>query len=155
MIAAHRCHHFSHVGVEDGQVQAAGHGHGEEILVDEGPGGQAEGDVGHPQHGLEAQLTLHPPQGLQGLHRPLRLGGDGEGEAVDVHVLLPDAVRQGLVQNFLGNVHPGLDGLGDAVSVQREAHHRRPVLLHQGQDGVQNGVLAVHRVDDGLAAVDA
>ena len=155
VVAPHRRHHGLHIGVEDGQVQPGGHGHGEEILVDEGPGGQAEGDVGHPQHRLEAQLSLHPAQALQGLHRPLRLGGDGEGEAVDVHVLFPQPKGQGPVQDPLGNVHAGLDGLGDAPLVQGEAHHRRPVLLHQGQDGVQNGVLAVHRVDDGLAAVDA
>ncbi len=52
VVAPHCRHHGVYIGVEDGQVQSPGHGHGEEVLVHQGPGGQAEGDVGHPKHGL-------------------------------------------------------------------------------------------------------
>ena len=38
--------------------------------------------------------------------------------------------------------------------VKGQAHHRSAVLLHQGEDGVQGLLVPVHRVDNGLAAVD-
>ena len=154
VIAPHCRHHGIHIGVEDGQVQPRRHGHSEEILVHQGPGGQAEGDVGHPQHGFQPQLLLHPAQGSQRLGRPLLLGGDGEGQAVDVHILPPDAQGQRPLQDTAGHLHPGLRALGDAALVQGQAHHRRTVLFHQGQDGRQALLLPVDRVDNGLAAVD-
>ena len=58
------------------------------------------------------------------------------------------------MQDFLGDVEPALGALGNAPLVQGQAHYRRAVLFHQGQNGVQHPVLAVDRIDNGLAAVD-
>ena len=154
MVAPHRRHHGFQVGVDDGQVQAAGHGHHQEILVHQGPGGQAEGDVGHPQHRLEAQLLFHPGQGLQCLGGRRLLRRHGKGETVDVHVLPPNSVVQRPVQDAPGDIQPVQGGLGDAVLVQGQSHHRRAVLFHQRQNGVQRLLVPVHRIDDGFAAAD-
>ena len=137
-----------------GRSSPGGHGHGEEVLVYQRPGQGDQGDVGHAQHRLQTQLGFHPMKGLQSLGSGRLLGGDREGEAVDIHVLSPDAKGHSPLQNAFGHLKAGLGGLGNAVLIQSEAHHRRAVLLHQGQDGLQRGALSVHRVDDGLAAVD-
>ena len=154
MVAPDRRHHRVPVGIHDGHVQPLRHRHGEEVLVHQGPGGQAEGDIRHPQHGLQPQLLLHPLQGLQSLSGRRLLCRDGEGEAVDVDVFLPDPVVEGPVQDPTGDVYPVQSGLGNPPLVQGEAQHRRAVFLHDREDGVQALPVAVHRIDDRLAAVD-
>ena len=141
----HRVHHGFLVGVEDGQGEPRLQGLHQKRLGDQGAVGQAEGDVGHTQHGLEAQLLPDGPEGGEGLPGLPLLGGDGEGQAVDPHVLFGDAVGQGGVQDAAGDVHPLPGGLGDAP--------RRTVLLHDGQDLLLYRRIAVDGVHRRLAVV--
>ena len=143
------------VGVDDGQIQAAVKGLDEEIGGDVHPFRQAEADVGHAQHGVQSQLLGHPTDGFQGLLRLVLLGGDGEGQAVDDDVLLGDAMSPRGVQNPLRHVKPLLRRFRQAILVHGQTHHGGAVLLHDGQDGLQNLRLAVDRVDDGTAAAGA
>ena len=53
--------------------------------------GKAEGDVAHPQHRVQPEPLLDQADRLQGLQRPLLLGADGEGQAVD-HQVAPLAM---------------------------------------------------------------
>ena len=106
------------------------------------------------QHGLEPQLLADGAQGGEGFPSLLLLGGDGEGQAVDPYVLLSDAVGQRRVQNALGDVHPALRCLGDAVLVQRKAHYCRTVFLHDGQDLCLHLGAAVDGVHRRLAVID-
>ena len=154
MVAPDSGHHSVRVGVEDGQVQAAGHGHGEKRLVDQGSGGQTEGDVGYAQHRLQPKLVLDTAEGVQRLGGTLLFRRGGEGQAVDIYVLPADAVGQGRLQDAAGDVHPLLGGLGDAVLVKRQSHHGGPVLLDQGENGLHGFPVPIHRINDGLAAVD-
>ena len=52
-----------------------------------------------------------------------------------------------------GDVEPGLGRLGNAVFVHAQADDGGAVCFHNGQDAVQHLLLAVDRIDDGLAAV--
>ena len=153
-IGIDRPHHLLAGGVHDGQVQPGVHGHGQKGGVQVGPAGQPKADVGHPQHGAHPQFFLAGAQGVQGGHDVLLLGAGGQGEAVDVDVLEGDAGGQGRVPDAGGDGHPPGGGLGDALFVHGQAHHRRAVLFAQGQQLVQHRLLPVHRVDDGLAVVD-
>ena len=82
-------------------------------------------------------------------------GAHRQGEAVDVDILLRDAVRCAGTDDLFGDAHPFFRRFGDAVLVHRQPHHRRAVLFHHGQDGGKDPVFAVDGVDDRLARVYA
>ena len=149
----HGVHHLPLVGVDDGQAQSGPQGLDEEILGDERPVGQAEGDVGHAQHRPQAQFLMDGPHRPQGLYCLVLLGGDRQRQAVDPHILFGDAVGQGRLQDAAGNGHPALRRLGNAVFVQSQAHHGGAVFFHDGQQPLQHRRVAVDGVHRRLAVV--
>ena len=93
-------------------------------------------------------------EGFHGGQNVLLLGAGGQGQAVDVDILLRDAGGQRSFLDAAGHGHAIL-GFGlDAPLVNGKADHGRAVLFAQRQDLFQHLRLAVHRVDDGLAVVD-
>ena len=102
---------------------------------------------------MQSQHLRHIPDRPEGLRRLLLLGGDRQGQTVDEHILLGDPELQGGGQDALRDLHPGLPGLGDALVVHAEPHHSRAILFAQGENGLQGLPVAVHGIDDGLAAV--
>ena len=83
------------------------------------------------------------------------LGAGGQGQTVDVDVLPRDAGGKGRLRDAAGNGHTVLGGGQDAPLIDGKAHDGRTVLFAQGQNRVQLFLLAVGRVDDGLAVVHA
>ena len=149
-------HHASYQRVHDGQVEARRKSAGQEGRVDKGPKGQAKADVGKAQHGAHArQLALDAGDGGQNLARGLLVGRAGHAQAVDDHVVARDANCIGCRHDLLGHGNAALGGSGNAVFVQREAHDGAAVVLGHGQDLGQDFLLAVGRVDEGLAGVAA
>ena len=132
VVGAHRRHHGVHIGVDDGQVKAVHHGHREEVLVDDGPGRQTEGDVGHAQHCFQPQLLLDHTQSQQSLIRPLLLRAGGEGEAVNVHIFLSYPTLQRRLQNPLRDGKAALGALGNPHFVQSTANNGCAVFFHDG-----------------------
>ena len=100
---------------------------------------------------MQAQLFRHIAHCPQGLRRLLLLRGNGEGQAVDQHVLSGDPVRERRVQDPLGDAAAALPVLRDPVLIQAQAHDRRAVFFAQGQDSRQHLGLPVHGVYDGLS----
>ena len=154
-VSPHRRHHLGGVGVHDGQIQPRLHGKGEERRVDVTPAGKAKADVGDAQHRAHAQFPLAAGQGFQRLGGGALLGGNREGQAVDIHILPGDADGVGGGHNAAGDFQTPFHRLGDAALIQRKAHHGGAVLFAQRQNGIQHLLLAVHRVDDGLTVIDA
>ena len=155
IVSIHRRHHLLAGRVHNGEVKARIHRHGEEGGVQIGAAGQAKADVGHTQNGAHPQLLLAGFQCLHGGQNVLLLGAGGQGQAVDVDVLPRDADGKGRLRDAAGNGHPVLGGGQDAPLIDGKAHDGRTVLFAQGQNRVQLFLLAVGRVDDGLAVVHA
>ena len=155
VIGVNRRHHLLAGGVHDGKVKPRIHRHGEEGGVQVGAAGQAEADVGHAQNRAHAQLFFAGLQRLHGSQNILLLGAGSQGQAVDVDVLPRDAGLQCRRCDAAGNGHAVLGGGQDAPLIDGKAHDGRTVLFAQGQNRVQLFLLAVGRVDDGLAVVHA
>ena len=155
IVSVHCRHHVLAGRVHDGEVKARIHRHGEEGGVQIGAAGQAEADVGHAQNGAHPQLFFAGFQCLHGGQNVLLLGAGGQGQAVDVDVLPRDADGKGRLRDAAGNGHPVLGGGQNAPLIDGKTHDGRTVLFAQGQDRVQLFLLAVGRVDDGLAVVHA
>ncbi len=95
--------------------------------------------------------SLDPPQRLQGRRSLILLGGDGQGEAVDHHVLRGEAGLQGGGENLAGRGQAPFGVCRDAPLVEGQTDHRRPVFLRQGKDRPQALRLTRNRVDQHLA----
>ena len=83
------------------------------------------------------------------------IGRGGHDQAVDEDAVRADAVAGGLGHDALGDGEAGLGGIGDAAFVECEADDVGAVVGNQWKDFVHDLLLAVDRVDDGLAGVAA
>ena len=81
------------------------------------------------------------------------IGRGGHDQAVDEDAVRADAVAGGLGHDALGDGEAGLGGIGDAAFVECEADDVGAVVGNQWKDFVHDLLLAVDRVDDGLAGV--
>ncbi len=81
------------------------------------------------------------------------IGRDGHGEAVDEEARARDAVSLGFSHDARGDFEPLLGGGGDARLVEREANDVGSVSRGDGQNLVQDLLLAVDGIDDRLAGV--
>ena len=149
-----RVHQLLLVGVEDGQGQTALHRTDEECLGHQQAVGQAEGNVAHPQHGLQMHFLRDRADGTKGFLRLLGLGGGRQGQAVDPHILIGNAKAPRTLQNEPGDGYPLFGCFRQTGFVQGQTHHRRAVALHQRQDGLQRLFLTADRVDRRLAVID-
>ena len=117
-----RVHHRLRVRVEDRQVEAVRHREREEGDVQNLALRQAERDVRHAEHRLDAEALFDHRHGAQRLGRLGLLRADGEREAVDVDVLARDAVCLCRADDFLRQREALFRLRGDAAVVEREAH---------------------------------
>ena len=124
-----------------------------EGLGDEGPVGQAEGNVADTQHGIQAHIVANDAQSLEGFGSLLLLGRHGQGQTVDPQILIRDADLIGRSLDTPGNGDALLSGGGQAFFVHAQAHHGSAVFLHNGQHCSQGFLRAVDRVDGGLTVV--
>ena len=83
------------------------------------------------------------------------IGRGGHDQAVDEDAVRADAVAGGLGHDALGDGEAGLGGIGDAAFVERKADDVGAVVGNQRKDLIHDLLLAVDRVDDGLAGVAA
>ena len=96
---------------------------------------------------------MYAPERLERHLRRLRLGGDGERQRVNDHVLARDAVlRRGVVYE-LGALYAALGGLGYAALVEREADDHAAVFLHQREHRGHALGLGAHGVYHRLAVI--
>ena len=83
------------------------------------------------------------------------IGRGGHDQAVDEDAVRADAVAGSLGHDALGDGEAGLGGIGDAAFVEREADDVGAVVGDQRKDLIHDLLLAIDRVDDGLAGVAA
>ena len=154
-ITVDRVHKALGTGVHDGGVQARAKGGGQKDRAQQRAGRQAKADVRHAECALDAQALLAHRHGAQNLLGLALVGRGGHDQAVDEDTLRADAVAGGLGHDALGDGEAGLGGIGDAALVEREADDVGAVVGDQREDLVHDLLLAVNRVDDGLAGVAA
>ena len=83
------------------------------------------------------------------------IGRGGHDQAVDEDAVRPDAVAGSLGHDVLGDGEASLGGIGDAAFVERKADNVGAVVGDQRKDLIHDLLLAIDRVDDGLAGVAA
>ena len=83
------------------------------------------------------------------------IGRGGHDQAVDEDAVRSDAVAGSLGHDALGDGEASLGGIGDAAFVEREADDIGAVVGDQRKDLIHDLLLAIDRVDDGLAGVAA
>ena len=83
------------------------------------------------------------------------IGRGGHDQAVDEDTVRADAVAGGLGHDAFGDGKAGLGGIGDAAFVERKADNVGAVVGDQRKDLIHDLLLAIDRVDDGLASVAA
>ena len=84
----------------------------------------------------------------------LLLGAGGQGQAVDVDILVRDTDGIGSLDDTLCDGKAPLGCGGNTVLVQRQADDGGTVLFAQRQNFIQCALLTVDRVDDRLAVVN-
>ena len=94
-------------------------------------------------------------QGLQGHFRGVRRGADRHGQGVGDDVLPADAVLRRPGEDPLRDGQAALRRLRDTALVQGQGHHHAAVLPGQGKYRRHALLLAVDRVQHGLAVVAA
>jgi len=104
---------------------------------------------------VAAQLPADALHRLQRRYSSLRICADGHGERVKNQILLCDAIAGRLAHNLLRNGKPLRSRRGNAVFIQRKRHHKSAVFLHQREHRIHAGLLAIDRIDHGLAVVAA
>ena len=154
-IAIDGVHKALGTGVHDGGVQASAKGGGQKDRAQQRAGRQAKADVRHAECALDAQALLAHRHGAQNLLGLALVGRGGHDQAVDEDAVRADAVAGGLGHDTLGDGEAGLGGIGDAALVEREADDVGAIVGDQREDLVHDLLLAVNRVDDGLAGVAA
>ncbi len=143
---------MGHLGrVDDGAVQPALDGHGQEDTVDRLPVGQAKGDIAGAQRHIDPQFLLDHADRLQRDPPRLAVGAHRQRQAVDEDVLAANAVLLRAVDDLFGNSQPLLRCIGDAIIVHAQTDDRRAILGHQGQDAGQARFFAVDRVNQRLS----
>ena len=83
------------------------------------------------------------------------IGRGGHDQAVDEDAVRADAVTGSLGHDALGDGKASLGGIGDAAFVERKADNVGAVVGDQRKDLIHDLLLAIDRVDDGLAGVAA
>ena len=83
------------------------------------------------------------------------IGRGGHDQAVDEDAVRSDAVAGSLGHDALGDGEASLGGIGDAAFVERKADNVGAVVGDQRKDLIHDLLLAIDRVDDGLAGVAA
>ena len=141
--------------VHDGGVQARAEGGSQKDRAQQRAGGQAKADVRHAKRAFDAQALLAQGHGAQNLLGLALIGRGGHDQAVDEDAVRADAVAGGLGHDALGDGEAGLGGIGDAAFVERKADDVGAVVGNQRKDLIHDLLLAVDRVDDGLAGVAA
>ena len=96
-----------------------------------------------------------PSSRLQRLGCAFLLSAGGQAETVNVDILVRDACGVGGVHNAAGNGDAALHCRWDAALIQRQADDGSTVLFAERQNLFQRLSLAVDRVDDGLAVINA
>ena len=141
--------------VHDGGVQTCAKGCGQKDRAQQRAGRQAKADVRHAERAFNAQALLAHRHGAQNLLGLTLVGRGSHDQAVDEDAVRADAVTGGLGHDALGDGKAGLGGIGDAALVEREADDVGAVVGDQREDLVHDLLLAVNRVDDGLAGIAA
>ena len=83
------------------------------------------------------------------------IGRGGHDQAVNEDAIRSDAVAGSLGHDALGDGEASLGGIGDAAFVERKADNVGAVVGDQRKDLIHDLLLAIDRVDDGLAGVAA
>ena len=83
------------------------------------------------------------------------IGRGSHDQAVDEDTVRSDAVTGSLGHDALGDGEASLGGIGDAAFVECEADDVGAVVGDQRKNLIHDLLLAVNRVDDGLAGVAA
>ena len=86
---------------------------------------------------------------------PPAVGAHCHAQAVQDNILRADAVPGGLPEDLLPHCGPPLGSLRNPLLVQAEAHNHAPVLGSQRENLLHHLGLAVYRVYEGLAVVNA
>ena len=141
--------------VHDGGVQARAKGGGQKDRTQQRAGRQAKADVRHAERAFDAQALLAQGHGAQDLLGLALIGRGSHDQAVDEDTVRADAVAGGLGHDALGDGEAGLGGIGDAAFVERKADDVGAVVGDQRKDLIHDLLLAIDRVDDGLAGVAA
>ena len=141
--------------VHDGGVQARAKGGGQKDRAQQRARGQAKADIRHAKRTFDAQTLLAQGHGAQDLLGLALIGRGGHDQAVDEDAVRADAVAGSLGHDALGDGEASLGGIRDAALVEREADDVGAVVGDQRKDLIHDLLLAVDRVDDGLAGVAA
>ena len=141
--------------VHDGGVQTRAKSGGQKDRTQQRASGQAKADVRHAERAFDAQALLAQGHGAQDLLGLALIGRGGHDQAVDEDAVRANAVAGGLGHDALGDGEAGLGGIGDAAFVERKADDVGAVVGNQRKDLIHDLLLAVNRVDDGLAGVSA
>ena len=83
------------------------------------------------------------------------IGRGGHDQTVDEDAVRSDAVAGSLGHDAFGDGEAGLGGIGDAAFVERKSDNVGAVVGDQRKDLIHDLLLAIDRVDDGLAGVAA
>ena len=150
-----RVHDFLLIRVDDRQRQALVQRANQERLRHQQAIRQAERNVRHAEHGLQPHVAVHRADGGERLLRLILLGGNGQRQAVDEHVLAGDAEAFRRIHNAPCDCDALRRRLGQALLVQRQTDDRRAVFLHHRQQRLQRFLFAVDGVDRRFAIIDA
>ena len=141
--------------VHDGGIKTCAKSGSQKDRAQQRASGQAKADVRHAERAFDAQTLLAQGHGAQDLLGLALIGRGGHDQAVDEDAVRSDAVAGSLGHDALGDGEASLGGIGDAAFVERKADNVGAVVGDQRKDLIHDLLLAIDRVDDGLAGVAA